>query len=867
MPLSAGTRLGPYEIIAPLGAGGMGEVYRASDPRLHREVAIKIAAVQFSERFEREARVVAALNHPNICHIYDVGPNYLVMELVEGPTLGERIKQGAMPLDETLDIARQIVAALEAAHERGIVHRDFKPGNVKIRPDGTVKVLDFGLAKMVEDTKTGGSPESSPTVTLEQLTRVGVVLGTAGYMAPEQARGKPVDKRADIWAFGVVLYEMLAGERLFQGETVSDSLAAVLKAEPEWDRVPAKAERLLRRCLEKDPKRRLRDIGDAWPLLEDAPATQPAPRGWPWLGWAVAALLAAAGLPLAFVHFREKPRVAEPVRFQIPLPAGSGQFGLSPDGRWLAFMVQGAQGRALWLRALDSLESRPLPGTADIGRTFFWSPDSRSIAFGAGGKLKKLGIFGGFPQTICDIDLSSGGVGGAWNSDGVIIFGGDPSGIMRVSAAGGVATPLTAPRGNFHAFPSFLPDGRHFVYLSASTDPGIFLGSLDAKPEQQSSKRLLATLHSPVYAPSPDAAWGYLLFLHEGTLMAQGFDTRRLELRGEPVPVAERLGKFLLLGFFSASANDVLAYRSGAPFALARPTWFDRQGKALGTSAEAGTYVNLALSPDGKRVATARIEATGDAVGQDIWLLDFARGGSTRFTFGPGPAMWPVWSPDGARIVFQTLDGLYLKPASGAGKEEPLLKTKAPIFPDDWSRDGRFLLYSAIDPKTGYDLWVLPDLGGASGDRKATPFLQTQFNERYGQFSPDSHWIAYVSDESGRPEVYVRPFPASSNGGAKVKVSQEGGSQPRWRKDGKELFYLSPDGKLMAVEVVATGPVLQTGIPKPLFQVPASSPINDDAFSWDVAADGKRFLINTMAVAPAAEPVTVVLNWTAGLKK
>jgi Tol biopolymer transport system component len=844
----------------------MGEVYRASDPRLHREVAIKIAAARFSERFEREARAVAALNHPNICHIYDVGPNYLVMELVEGPTLAERIKQRAVPLDEAFDIARQIAEALEAAHERGIVHRDLKPGNVKIRPDGVVKVLDFGLAKMVKDAVATASPEDSATLTLDQATRAGSVIGTAGYMAPEQARGKPVDKRADIWAFGVVLYEMLTGERLFKGETVSDTLVAVLNAEPRWDRVPAKVQPLLRRCLEKDPKRRLRDIGDAWPLLEDTPASQQASRRRPW-GWVVAALLAVVGLSLAFIHFREKAPVAERVRFQISLPVGSTQFGLSPDGRWLAFVVQGAEAGTLWVRALDSLESRPLSGATGIDRTFFWSPDSRFIAFGAGGKLKKIGISGGFPQTICDIDPSSGGVGGAWNNDGVIIFGGDPRGIMQVSAAGGVVTPVTAA-GDFQAFPSFLPDGRHFIYLRVPTEQGIFLASLDAKPAQQRSQRLLATLYGPVYAPSLDPSWGRLLFLREGTLMAQRFDTRRLEISGDPVAVVERVGTFLLYGFFSASDNGILAYRSGAPWALSRPTWFDRQGKALGPAAEPATYVNLALSPDGTRLATVRIEAMGEAVGQDIWLVEFARGARTRFTFGPVPALAPVWSPDGAHIIFEKPDGLHRKATSGAEKEELVLKTTAATFPDDWSRDGRFLLYTTIDPKTGYDLWVLPDPETASGDGKPIPFLQTQFNERYGQFSPDSHWIAYVSDESGKPEVYVRPFPASTNGGAKVKISQEGGSQPRWRRDGKELYYFSLDGRLMAVEVVTTSPMLRPGIARPLFQAPAFSPTSGTqyAFHWDLAADGKRFLIDTRAATPSEEPVTVVLNWTAGLK-
>jgi Tol biopolymer transport system component len=838
----------------------MGEVYRASDSRLHREVAIKVTAAQFSERFEREAHAIAALNHPNICHVYDVGPNYLVMELVEGPTLADRLKQGAMALDEALLIARQIGEALEAAHEKRIVHRDLKPGNIKIRPDGTVKVLDFGLAKMAEEVALAGNPENSPTLTLrqatmEQATGVGAVMGTAPYMAPEQARGKPVDKRADIWAFGVVLYEMLAGQRLFGGETISDTLAAVLKEEPKWDRVPARTQRLLRSCLERDPRQRLRDLGDAWRLLDESPPPPPAAALRPWIGWVAAALLVAAGLPLAFVHFRERPPVTQPVRFQIPAPASSLSFTLSPDGRQFAFLAPGPEGFSVWVRALDSLEPRLLAGTGGALTPPFWSPDSRFVAFEAGGKLKKAAAAGGLPQIICDLQKAA--IGGAWNRDGVIIFGAQP-GIQQVPEGGGTATPVTVARQRFHLFPSFLPDGRHFIYLSASDIGGgtIYVGSLDAKPEQQEFTRLLDTSKGPVYAPSADPSMARLLFMREGTLMAQPFNARQMKMAGEPVSIADQVGTFRLSASITASANDILAYRGGNN-ALSKLTWFDRDGNVLSTVGEPGTYADVALSPDGKRVATTRT----DAMGQNIWLLELARGAGERLTFDPGPHHAPVWSPDCGRIAFNFFGAeLRQKGTGGPGKEETVLQSG---LPSDWSRDGRFLLYATLDSKTKYDLWALPLTGN---DRNPISIARTEFNERQGQFSPDTRWVAYVSDESGRPEVYVQPFPPSSVGSNKIPISQSGGDQPRWRRNGKELFYFSLDGKLMSVDVTSS-PAFHAGIPKHLFSPPLfygdeSAPY---VFRWDVAADGQRFLIDT--IGSASDPVTVVLNWTAELRK
>ena len=580
MPLSAGTHLGPYEILVLIGAGGMGEVYKATDTRLRREVAVKVSAERFSDRFEREARAVAALNHPNICTLFDVGPNYLVMELVEGDTLAERISLGAIPLEEALTIARQIADALEAAHEKSITHRDLKPANIKIKPDGMVKVLDFGLAKIAA----ASAPQraDSPTLTLG-MTEAGMIMGTAGYMAPEQAKGKPVDKRADIFAFGVVLYELLVGSRLFDGETVSETLASVIKEEPRLERVPERVRRLLGRCLEKDPKKRLRDIGDAWELLDAVETPPPAHVGnlrHGWLWPAIAALFVVTTAVLSFLHFREQPPAAPgTLRFQIFAPEKTtlgNYLNLSPDGRKLAFTTLDASGVFRpWVRFLDSLEARPVAENA-TNSIPFWSPDSRFVAFQMQGKLRKVDAAGGPSVALCDTPAAVFR-GGAWSRDGVILFGGGDGGLSRVSAEGGVPAPVTtldlARHESFHGYPSFLPDGRHFLYLRSSSqaeESGVYLGSLDAKPEQQNSKRLLNTPFGAVFAASTGAGPGHVLFLRENTLMAQPFDTNRLELAGEAVPIAEQVGSLQgSYGYFSASATGsfCLPGRHGRNFA------------------------------------------------------------------------------------------------------------------------------------------------------------------------------------------------------------------------------------------------------------------------------------------------------------
>ena len=902
MTIAAGTKLGSYEITGAIGAGGMGEVYRARDAKLGRDVALKVLPEAFARdaermaRFQREAKVLASLNHANIATIHgleDSGSTHaLVMELVEGPTLADRIKQGLIPVDESLRIAKQIAEALEYAHERGIVHRDLKPANIKVTNDDAVKILDFGLAKALEGDAASLDISTSPTIS-RLATMQGVLLGTAAYMSPEQAKGKAVDRRADIWAFGCVLYEMLTGQQTFTGETVTDTLAAVIMKDPDWSRLPAGApvrvRVLLQRCLHKDPKQRLRDIGDARISLDEVLSGAPDPalagasqaaaplwrRALPWALLAVAAIALAI---LSWMHLRTSNApsgIVDGMRFQIPIPPEAklvigGIFAVSPDGRQLAFFATGADGiQRIWIHSLHTLETHPLPGSESPASTpIFWSPDSRYIAYGDGRKLKKIDISSGAAETLCDVP--SVVIGGSWNRDGVIIFAQAPGSIMGVSANGGVATPVTvldASRGEVSQLvPSFLPDGRHFIYLQYSSKPenrGLYVGSLDAKPEEQSSERLVATGFGAAYVPSSDADLGQLLFIRDGALMAQPFDARRLQLAGEPMTVVSHVGSFRAFGFFAVSNNGVLVYRTGGGGSDFQLTWFDQQGKAVGTAGEPSSeFFSVSVSPDGTRLVASRYD-------QDIalWLVDFPRDTSTRFTFGSfSYARAATWSPDGSRIVFAANDGIYEKPADGMKDEKPLLKSSQGEVPTDWSRDGRFLLYDEVDPQTKSDMWVLP----LEGDKKPAPFLRTEFNEEDGHFSPDGHYVAYTSDESGRNEIYVRTFSpdstkGSSDAGGKWLISTGGGIDPRWRRDGKELYYVAADGRLIAVGV-ATGPGFQASAPKGLFQLPALS-TNLTFQSWDVAPDGKRFLFPVPTSEQDTTPFTVVLNWQAGLKK
>jgi serine/threonine protein kinase len=866
----------------------MGEVYRATDTNLKRQVAIKVlpasvaADAERLARFQREAEILAALNHPNIAHIHGLektdGTLALVMELVEGPTLADRIAQGAIPLAVALPIAKQIAEAIEAAHEQGIIHRDLKPANIKVRSDGTVKVLDFGLAKAMEPVSNLPDASRSTTITSPPMTAAGVILGTAAYMSPEQARGGPVDKRTDIWAFGCVLYEMLTGRAVFSGKTTSDTIAAILGHEPDWARLseatPAGVRLLLQRCLNKESRQRLRDIGDARIELEHRRHDQPAGsagsawrrRALPRIAWAGCGAGAAFALLVGVVHFRETPP-APPVsaRFQISLPANvrlstDGNFSLSPDGNSLVYFAAGSDGvMRLWVQAArDSLlEPRPLPGTEHTGGAPpFWSPDSRYVVFESQQALKKADLIGSPPERICDV--SGIVLGGSWNRDGVIIFGTDTSGVWQVPAAGGVATALTvldrARSERVNGFPTFLPDGRHFLYsrLSAvNENSGVYVGSLDAKPEEQARRRLMASPFAVAFVPSPDSNVGELLVLRESTLMAQHFDASRLEFAGDAVPVAEGVGSNIASGFFAASA-DGLIYRR----AIARDsqlTWFDRQGKVLGTEGEPFLLDSgLRLSPKADRASLGRF----DGRNIDIWISEFARG-IVRLTSDPGLKAGSVWSPDGKYVAFSSSRAghydLFVKASNGDGPEELLFASGENKYPSGWSADGRFLLYFSVNGTTKSDLWVLPMAGAAKGGDPFI-FLRTDAEESMGVFSPDS-LVAYKSDESGSGEVYVRPFTpptaaGSSPAGPKRPVSRGGGTEPRWRRDGRELFYMAPDGSMMAVAVT---PQAVFGVPQRLFQLSIN-------LSWDVDSTGTRFLF-AIPSGQTAPPFTVVRNW------
>ncbi len=869
MPLSPGDKLGPYEILYAIGAGGMGEVYKARDTRLDRSVAVKVLPDHIAKkadslaRFEREARSVASLNHPNICTLHDIGrqeeTSYMVMELIEGETLSSRIEKGPIPLDQALKLATQIADALDRAHRAGVTHRDVKPQNIMLTRDG-VKVLDFGLAKS----------QAKPRPTEETLTKVltteGTVMGTPQYMAPEQFEGKEADARSDIWAFGAVLYEMVSGQKAFQGKSYASLLGAILSADPTPMAVtpftPAWLERLVQRCLAKDPDDRWQTMRDVVielksPPAESAPVAAKSNR-WP---WAVAGATTLALFAVSLIHFRQTPP-EQPVLTLSILPPDNTSFreaAISPDGKLLAFTATTGSKRQLWVRPLHSLTAQPLTGTEQASVPF-WSPDNRWIGFAAQGKLKKIEVAGGSAQILCD--LGQGVNGATWNQDGVIVYGSGTTGLWRVAAQGGSPAQLRATdpaKGErTHGLPLFLPGGRRYLYVVVGNRnaTGIYLGALDSKEQT----KLVEDVSRPGYAEGP-AGESYLLFGRATSLMAQRFDADQATLAGEPFPVAEIVGG---LGSedFSVSAKGMLVYGAGAG-ELPRLTWLDRGGKRLETFGDKSDDFSVGMSPDGKQIAFGMAAAQSRPQGQitDIWVRDLARGILTRLTFHPSNNVAPVWSPDGSRIVFgSTREGgvlnLYIKNASGAGQEERLLNAGNYRSASDWTAAGDLLVYHEGDPKTKLDLWVLP----MTGERKPTVFLKTEFTERYGAFSPDGKWIAYTSDESGRDEIYVQPYPAT---GAKWQVSREGGRRPQWSRDRREIYWLEEDGTLMAAEW-SMGRTFQPGKVAALFE----TGVTEYRERFAVTADGQRFLVPApVEETEGARPVTILQNWLAGARR
>ncbi|HTH02057.1 MAG TPA: protein kinase [Vicinamibacterales bacterium] len=888
-------RLGPYEIITLVGEGGMGQVYRARDPRLGRDVAIKVLPPQFAadpdrlRRLDQEARAAASLNHHAIVAVHDIGQTpqglpYIVSELLTGMSLRERLAHDeTIPVRKAIEWATQIAHGLAAAHDKGIVHRDLKPENIFITDDGRAKILDFGLAK-VHSADGADSGASNRSTMLG--TDPGLVLGTAGYMAPEQVRGLPADHRADIFAFGCVLYEMLSGKRAFHRDSSADTMTAILKEEPPelpvLDRhIPPALARIVDRSIEKMPSARFQSTRDLAFALEalstvsgsDVGRTVMANAKRPPRFWIVNTLLAlVAALSLAFAvrsALRPAPR-PETVRFLLSPPdgwvlpqqttgiAGSAPLAVSPDGRHVAFVGQKGSESRIWIRSLDALDSRALAGT-DGGLAPFWSPDSKALAFFAGGKLKKIDIGGGPAMVLCD---AQPGLSGGWSSEGVIVFsaaGG--TALLKVPASGGKPEPATtlAEGEGGHARPAFLPDGRHFLYrITTGTQEGaVVVAALD------STQRVVlrASDSTNVYYSA-----GHLLFLNGRSLMAQPFDPDRMALGGTPFPIAEDI---LTLGtpyygFFTASPGGVLAYQTkatkGTPQQLA---WIDRAGKVTTVGAPAN-YGDLALSADGRKAA---VSLMGDQA--DIWLIDLERDGlATRFTFDDGDEITPIWSPDGSRVAFGTRPrgsadtSFFQKAATGVGSAEPLLHEKFTYFLTSWSPDSRFVVYTAVSSGAG-DIHMLP----LSGERKPFLFVGGPFPQQTAQFSPDGRWVAYQSFESTRSEIYVAPFsgqPGEATG--KWQVSANGGAQPRWSRDGKELFFLAPqpENALMVAAVNGQGPAFEVGAIRRLFSVRPGGLRS----SYQVSPDGKRFLFNLAPSEPTvATPITVVVNWAAALNK
>ena len=887
MPLSPGSRLGRYEVVSLLGAGGMGEVYLAKDTQLDRTVAIKVLPehlagnVELRQRFEREARAVSSLNHPHICTLHDVGHekdvHYLVMEHLEGETLARRLERGPLPTEEALRYAIQIADALDKAHRQGVVHRDLKPGNIMLTKGGA-KLLDFGLAK---NTAEAAPPISSVAMTQQSpLTAEGTIVGTFQYMSPEQLEGKDADARSDIFAFGAVLYEMLAGKRAFDGRSQAGLIAAVLERDPApistvQPMAPPALDRLVAQCLAKDPDERWQTAHDLtsqlkWIAESGSQAGVPATtamrrktRGR--LAWTLVGLLAVLSGILGFGYFRLASVEQTTIRAFINPPEGgyfssigftAGPVTVSPDGRRFAFVVtdQGSK-RSIWVRSIDEGTSRPLSGTAGAIRPF-WSPDNRSIGFFAGGKLKKVDTFGGPALTLSD---AADARGGTWNKEGVVVFAADSShSLSKVSAAGGDSTPVTkldeSLQEETHRHPHFLPDGRHFLYLARS--PGtegpqtvIYVASLDSEDRVPV---LRGTSHAQY-------ASGHLLFVREKTLMAQPFDAQGLEMTGDAFPLAEEVQHDALFNHavFSASTNGVLAYQTGIARSDSQLTWYDRDGRQTGAVGDVASHFFPRISPDGNKIAVSIVDP--ETSNWDAWIYDLARDIRTRFTFSASIDGVTLWSPDGTSIAFlssrQGKFDIFRKSSSGSGSEELLLASNVNKFPHSWSPDGRYIAFVQNDlgTNTKKDIWILP----VDGEEEPRALLHSEFNEDSPQFSPDGRWMAYMSDQSGRNEVYVIPFPS---GDGKWQVSAGGGEVPRWGKGGREIFYLSRDNTLMTATVAAEADSFQVSELSPLFRI---FPSQDIDWKYDLSSDGQSFLVNVGAVQEVFSPIHLVVNWDA----
>jgi Tol biopolymer transport system component len=874
MTLAAGARLGPYEIIAPIGAGGMGEVYRAKDTRLDREVAVKVLPEHLSgseelrSRFEREARAISGLSHPHICTLHDVGregdTDFLVMELLEGQSLAERLQKGALPTEQVLRYGMQIADALEKAHGAGIVHRDLKPGNVFLTDRG-VKLLDFGLAKLHGAAPTSGSggAQMSQMPTEQRsnpLTTAGMVLGTFQYMAPEQLEGKESDARSDLFALGCVLYEMATGQKAFNGASQASLIGAIMHATPPpvssiASLTPPALDRVIATCLAKDPKERWHTAHDvrlqlAWIAEGGSAAGVPAPivqhrKNRERIAWGLAAAATAAAALLGVGYVRRAPVPAEMVRFEVPQPAKLTVVGspkLSPDGRYLAFDGTDELGtNRIYLRPLNALQAQPLTGTEGTTRPF-WSPDSRHLAFFSGGKLRRVEVTGGPPQTICEAPT---GADGTWGEDGTILFDGtanDP--ISKVSAGGGVASPLIEGSKTQVGWPQFLPGGKRFLYVTVSDGKqGIRIADADGK----NARDVVSGLSRVEYVPP-----GYLLFVRESTLVVQRFDPDAGALRGEPVPVAENLGiDNVGLADFSASRTGVLAYRTGRA-GRTQLVWFDRAGRRLGTEVEPEDLGSFDLSPDGHWLAYG--------MGNDLWTRDLRRGVSSRFTFDKGIETAPLFSRDGRLVYYQTqdLEGTRLVERSldRTGVERTLVEGEGRLVPSALSPDAATMFFQKRAPEKPWEIWRLP----TAEPKNAAALIASEFPNTRPGLSPDGRCLVFESDESGRSEIYVVGV-AGAQG--RWQISSRGGDDPAWGPDGKELFFLSPDRKLMRVPV-STGATFDTGIPETLFLMPIAP--NPTRNRYRVSPDGQRFLALLPQDDQANPPTTVILHWDRLLK-